>query len=82
MSAAFAAFATTCPERIVIPVERRRANALNVEIGRPLARCKLRPPTEWGGRDMGARWLLSGGHPLIFDPCSATECPRQQEQTP
>ena len=41
-----------CPDALSPPLERRRANALNVEIGQPLQRCKVRSPD---GR--GLAWL-------------------------
>lgn len=74
---AFDAMASRCGERLDVPLERRPANALNVEIGQPLPRCRLRTPPEWSGFDpRGARWLLSGGSPLILAPCSRSRCPK------
>lgn len=73
---AFEAGAEGCPQRISIPVERRLANALNVEIGAPLPRCRCLTPPEWGATDVRARrWLASGGSPLVLGPCSAAGCP-------
>ena len=63
-----------CPSRIELEVERRPANALNVEIGTPVPRCRLRSPD---GR--GSAWLLSGGSPLAYGVCSARECPRAKQ---
>lgn len=60
-----------CPDALSPPLERRRANALNVEIGQPLQRCKVRSPD---GR--GLAWLLSGGSPLAYGLCERAHCPR------
>lgn len=63
-----------CDQRIEKDVERRRANALNVEIGAPMPRCKMKPPSHWPD-GMVARWLLSGGDALVLGLC-AGRCPR------
>ena len=64
-----------CPERVELPVPRRPANALNVEIGTPLPRCRLKTPSNWGDHDpRGTRWILSGGDPLVLWVCSV-DCP-------
>lgn len=60
-----------CPSRLELGIERRPANALNIEIGQPLSRCRLQSPD-----DRGAAWLLSGGSPLAYGVCSARVCPR------
>lgn len=73
-TAAFRRYADGCPYRLTSEVERRPANALNLEIGAPLPRCRLRLPREWKGRDMAARWLASGGTPFVFGLCSRA-CP-------
>lgn len=55
--------------------QRRGGNALNVEIGEPLARCLQKQPEEWRGRGMSSlRWLASGGSPLVFGPCTPRAC--------
>lgn len=64
-------FSETCDQRIVPEVNRRPANALNVEIGSPAIRCALRSPD---GR--GAIWLLSGGSPLAYGCCERATCRR------
>lgn len=67
---------TSCPHRIELGVERRPANALNVEVGTPLPRCRIQTPEHWGKVDpRGGRWLLSGGSPLVLAPCSSANCP-------
>jgi hypothetical protein len=67
----FAKFAADCPWRIVADLPRRPANALNVEVGTPLPRCRMKPPEHWGDKAPGAaRWLASGGSSLVFGPCS------------
>lgn len=59
-----------CSERVEMDVPRRPANALNVEVGTPLPRCRLKTPASWRGFDPRAtRWLLSGGDPLVLGPC-------------
>lgn len=76
MSAAFAAFADACGNRIEVDVPRRPANALNVEVGTPFPRCTLRLPSNWGERaPSAARWLLSGGDALVFGYCALYACP-------
>lgn len=70
---AFAKYCEGCPNRIAPDVERRPGNALNVEIGAPIPRCKLRAPERHKG--MEARWLLSGGSPFIFGACNRSACP-------
>lgn len=68
---------TDCPHRVEVLQERRRANALNVEIGTPLPRCLLKVPEHWPSDAPGAlRWLGSGGSALVFGPCSA-RCPKK-----
>jgi hypothetical protein len=62
----------TCSFNITPSSENRRANALNVEVGTPSARCQLQPPAYWNNGDViGSRWLLSGGSPLVFGHCTA-----------
>lgn len=74
----FERFARACPERVELEVPRRPANALNVEVGAPRARCRLKPPEAWNGADpRAARWLLSGGSPLVLGTCLCTKCPRR-----
>jgi hypothetical protein len=71
-----------CPDRMELGVPARPANALNVEIGQPLTRCRLKTPEHWGHTDpRGARWLLSGGSPLVLGLCSSN-CPRQVPRAP
>lgn len=71
---AFARYAAGCPYRIALEVERRPGNALNVEIGTPVARCRSKPPRHWPAGAGWLRWLASGGSPLVFGPCSRS-CP-------
>lgn len=63
-----------CPHRIELPTPRRRANALNIEVGTPAPRCGLKEPDHWPNKNMALRWRLSGGSPLVFGLCSE-ECP-------
>ena len=71
-----------CPYQIRVALERRPANALNIEIGTPLPRCRLKPPSEWQGRepkagaDLVTRWLRSGGSALILGICESP-CPQK-----
>jgi hypothetical protein len=73
-TAAFCAFSSACPHRIEPTLERRPGNALNIEIGQPSARCRLRPPRHWGAAVSVARWLLSGGDPMVLGYCSRAGC--------
>jgi hypothetical protein len=70
----FGSYADACPKRIVLPIERRPGNALNVEIGQPMDRCRLRPPSHWP-EGMVGRWLASGGSALVLGVCCAARCP-------
>lgn len=60
-----------CPSRVQPAVERRPANALNVEIGTPMARCLERSPD---GR--GLVWWMSGGSVLAYGVCTQRACCR------
>lgn len=65
----------TCRHLIQLGVPSRPANALNVEVGQPLPRCRLRTPEHWGDADpRAARWLLSGGSPLVLGLCAPNGC--------
>jgi hypothetical protein len=68
--------AAECPDRIMPELPRRRANALNLEVGQPRARCKQLAPD---GR--GLAWLMSGGSPLAYGRCECAACPRAVKQT-
>jgi len=69
----------TCPHLITPELPRRPGNALNIEVGSPLARCKLKLPSHWPKDGPGAaRWLMSGGSPLVFGPCCPTGCKEQE----
>lgn len=59
-----------CRSHIEPRLERRPANALNIEIGSPLPRCTRKSPD---GR--GLAWLLSGGSPLAYGHCTPLACP-------
>jgi hypothetical protein len=61
-----------CPSRRGMIVERRPANALNIEIGQPMDRCLEKSPD---GRGMA--WLWSGGSLLAYGLCEGCKaCPR------
>jgi hypothetical protein len=67
---------SACPHIVELALERRPANALNLETAQALPRCKLKPPAHWGDSAPSvARWLLSGGSPLVLGCCSV-KCPR------
>lgn len=71
-----------CPHLIELPTSRRPGNALNVEIGTPAPRCKLKPPKEWPANNPGVlRWLLSGGTPLVLGCCTPRMCPLASERS-
>ncbi len=69
--------AAPCRDLIKLGVPARPANALNVEVGTPVPRCRLRTPAHWNGVDPRAsRWLLSGGSALVLGHC--TNCKEQK----
>jgi len=74
-----------CLYRIELGVLRRPANALNVEIGAPAPRCKLKPVPEWecrepkSGPSLVFRWLASGGSPLVLQKCESP-CPKDSKE--
>lgn len=63
-----------CPHRIAIDVQRRPANALNIEAATPASRCSIKEPDHWPNKDMSMRWRMSGGSPFVFGLCNA-DCP-------
>jgi hypothetical protein len=67
-----------CGQLVSEPLIRRPGNALNVEIGAPLPRCRLKMPSHWsaiGGPGASSlRWLGSGGSPFVFGPCTPRAC--------
>lgn len=69
--------AIQCAARLAPAPERRRANALNVEIGAPSPRCTFKAPEHWPDGMVG-RWLRSGGSPLVLGHCSA-DCPLDRD---
>ncbi len=71
----FKDYAEKCPNRVEAELERRPVNGLNVEIGAPAPRCKLRTPEHWPEGVGAARWLASGGSALVLAPCSGGPCP-------
>lgn len=74
---------TACPHRVELGVERRPGNALNIEIGAPMRRCRLRTPEHWNGADHRAvRWLASGGSALVLGNCDLSNCPLSTGKTP
>lgn len=72
-------FDEPCDRRVLPRFERRPGNALNIEIGSPSVRCKDRVPDHWPEGMSSARWLLSGGSPLVLGTCSPGACPRRRE---
>jgi hypothetical protein len=67
---------SACPCRIEIDVERRLANALNLEVGTPMPRCMRKPPEHWGeSAPPVSRWLASGGSALVLGVCDF-KCPK------
>jgi len=64
-----------CDSRVTLDVPRRRANALNIEVGTPAPRCLCKPPSHWPvASGMALRWIASGGSALVFGSCSQP-CP-------
>lgn len=71
------AIVAKCTHRVSPDGGRPRGTTLCMEIayGTPAARCRQKPPSSWAGCDPnGARWLLSGGSPLVFGECD-NNCP-------
>lgn len=69
-----------CRERIELPLIRRRGNVIAVEVFTPADRCRQKTPEHWGNADpRAARWLLSGGDPMVLGLCSAARCPLARE---
>jgi hypothetical protein len=64
---------SNCKFREVPELERRRANALNVEIGSPSPRCTQKSPD-----GLGLRWWLSGGSLLSYGVCDVRNCPEKR----
>ncbi len=58
-----------CQNRIQVEIERRPGNVLAVEMAGGNPRCRLLVPPNWKGDATAARWLLSGGSPLVFGRC-------------
>lgn len=68
-------FSRPCLSRISPGIERRQANALNVEIGQPIPRCLNKIPEHWTGpAALGLRWVASGGSPLVLGACQPNGC--------
>ena len=67
--------------RITPRLPRRPGNVICVEVGEPAPRCALKTPEHWPGSMGGARWVLSGGSPLILGVCSA-RCPLKDSGDP
>lgn len=63
-----------CKFLITPKLERRPANALNIEIATPCPRCTLKPPEDWP-EGMVLRWLGSGGTPFVLGACMPNQCP-------
>lgn len=64
----------SCGSRVQPEVERRPANALNVEIGQAQARCLNKRPEHWPESMSALRWIASGGEALVFGACGG-KCP-------
>jgi hypothetical protein len=66
--------AVPCSARVELGIERRGANALNIEIGAPSPRCMNKRPEHWPASASALRWLASGGTALVLGACS-NPCP-------
>jgi hypothetical protein len=64
----------SCKARIELATPRRRANALNLEVGQPADRCSYKTPAHWP-EGMWLRWIGSGGDATVLGTCSR-DCPR------
>lgn len=67
----------SCRSRVESPIERRPANALNLEFIQTSDRCLNQPPSHWPEGHWALRWIGSGGSPLVFGECSAQSCPER-----
>lgn len=74
----FREFRRGCRARVESPIERRPANALNLEFIQPADRCLNQKPSHWPDGAWALRWIHSGGSPLVFGECSAQTCPERQ----
>lgn len=81
-TAAFRRFAAACRHCVEPTPERRPGNALNIEVGRPAARCMMRTPEHWPEGVTAGRWLASGGSPYVLGRCSRSCCPTGHEWCP
>ena len=63
-------FSKNCPHRIVLGIEPRPVNGLNVEIGSFSDRCFLKTPAHWPKNATGLRWIGSGGSAIVFGRCT------------
>jgi hypothetical protein len=77
----FSVVRESCGSRVQPVLERRPANALNIEIGQPSARCLNKRPDNWPDSMSSVRWLASGGEALIFGSCGG-RCPLEEPCTP
>lgn len=77
----FGSFSAVCRSRREQRIERRPGNALNIEIGTPMARCLLQPPDGRGVTKDGGTldWLRSGGSELDYGACCAESCPKLKD---
>lgn len=73
----FSVVRESCGSRVEPGLERRPANALNVEIGQPHARCLNKRPDHWPEGMSSLRWVASGGEALVFGLCGG-ECPLER----
>lgn len=73
----FSVVRESCGSRVQPELERRPANALNVEIGQPQARCLNKRPKHWPESMSSLRWIASGGEALVFGCCGG-QCPLEQ----
>jgi hypothetical protein len=74
----FGAYRDGCKAMTHPTLERRPGNALNVEIGAPLARCLLQPPDGRGVTKDGSTYdyLRNGGSVLAYAVCERGTCPK------
>lgn len=71
-------FSEGCTAGLEAPLERRPANALNIEIGAPSRRCSMQPPDGRGVTRDGSTldYLRSGGSVLAYGRCEKAQCPK------
>lgn len=73
----FSVVRESCGSRVQTELQRRPSNALNLEIGQPMARCMNKRPDHWPESMSALRWIGSGGGAFVLGPCDGL-CPMER----